>query len=320
MPTRIDPVVPPITLISGFLGSGKTTLLRRMLREAERRIGVIVNEFGALGIDGALLEQSGGSSLIELSGGCVCCVAGSDLLVALETLLDGGELDAIAIETSGLAEPGAIARQLRAANLPLDALITLVSAVDFTQAMDASPLTRRQIQVADLIALTHGDLADVQTMQQVSEQLRNLNPRAPIIPAIAGDISPDLIFSPRSSGELPADLPHQHGEFEALSWQADLPLRRTAFEQTLHTLAGRGLFRAKGIVYCTDSPWADEVHLVADRLRCSALRLVRLPIPLCRMTLIGHREALAHAGAALDACIDLPERIASWRNRQAELE
>ncbi|MFN3372781.1 MAG: CobW family GTP-binding protein [Chloroflexus sp.] len=320
MLTRNDPALPPITLISGFLGSGKTTLLRRLLARADRRIGVIVNEFGAIGIDGALLAQSGAGQLIELSGGCVCCVAGSDLILAIETLANSGPLDAIAIETSGLAEPGAIVRQLRAVDISLDALVTLVSAADYEQALAATPLAMHQIQVADLIVLTHSDLVDALTMHSVTGQIRQLNRRAPIVPASYGDVSPDLIFSPRSDGRLPAELSHQHPEFHALSWQTDRPLRRSTFEQTLRDLAVKGLFRAKGIVYCTDSPWADEVHLVAGRLRLSALRLAQQSIPLCRLVLIGREQALAGASVALDACIDSAERIAQWRARCTEVE
>lgn len=320
MLTRNEPALPPITLISGFLGSGKTTLLRRLLARADRRIGVIVNEFGAIGIDGALLEQSGAGQLIELSGGCVCCVAGSDLILAIETLASSGPLDAIAIETSGLAEPGAIVRQLRTVDIPLDALVTLVSAADYEQALAATPLTARQIQLADLIVLTHGDLVDGQTIQRVTMRVREINQRAPIVPAIYGEVAPDLIFSPRSDGRLPVELSHQHAEFHALSWQADLPLRRSTLEQTLRDLAAKGIFRAKGIVYCTDSPWADEVHLVAGRLRLSALRFAQRPIPLCRLVLIGREQAIAEASAALDACIDSAERIAQWRARCAEIE
>ncbi|MCS6887208.1 GTP-binding protein [Chloroflexus sp.] len=320
MRTPNDVAMPPITLISGFLGSGKTTLLRRLLTRADRRIGVIVNEFGAIGIDGALLAQSGAGQLIELSGGCVCCVAGSDLLLAIETLIDSGPLDALAIETSGLAEPGAIVRQLRAASVPLDALVTLVAATDFERVLAATPLASRQIQLADLIVLTHSDLADAQTIQRVTAHVRSLNQRAPIVPAAHGNISPDLIFSPRSDGRLPEELPHQHTEFHTLSWQADQPLQRSTLEQTLRNLATQGLFRAKGIVYCTDSPWADEVHLVAGRLRLSALRLAQRPMPLCRLVLIGHEEALAGASVALNGCIDSAERIAHWRERCAEVE
>ncbi|WP_322816697.1 CobW family GTP-binding protein [Chloroflexus sp.] len=305
----------PVTIISGFLGSGKTTLLRRLLSRGDQRIGVIVNEFGTLGIDGELLAQSDAGPLIELNGGCVCCVAGSDLLLALETLLASGPLTAIAIETSGLAEPGALIRQLRAADIPLDTLVTLVSAVDYEQAMAASPLTLRQIHLADLLLITHSDLVSAQTIAQISEQLRTINRRAPLVPIVQGDVPPTLIFSPRYDGTLPAESPHLHDEFAVTSWQSDLPLQRTALEQTLRRLAADGIFRAKGIVYCTDSPWADEVHLVAGRWTLSALRLSAQPRPLCRLTLIGRAAALEPAANALDSCIDSDERITRWQQR-----
>ncbi len=317
MPMGSEQTIPPVTLISGFLGSGKTTLLRRLIAAAQRRIGIIVNEFGALGIDGALLAQSDAGALIELSGGCVCCAAGSDLLLALETLSDDRSIEAIAIETSGLAEPGAIARQLRAAGAPLDTLVTLVSAVDYERALAASPLALRQIQLADLILLTHGDLVSAQRCAQVSAWLGERNPRAPVVPANHGMVAPDLIFSPRPTAPLPVDLPHHHHDFHALAWTADLPLRRAQLEQTLRALSTQGLWRAKGIVCCTDAPWADEVHLVSGRLTFNAFRLSRLPSPLCRLTLIGREPALTQAQTLLDGCVDSAERISHWRERLA---
>ncbi len=315
MPTQSERTTPAVTLISGFLGSGKTTLLRRLLARADRRIGVIVNEFGALGIDGTLLAQHGASPLIELTGGCVCCVAGSDLLLALETLIDSGPLAAIAIETSGLAEPGALIRQLRSADVPLDTLVTLVSAADFDRVVAVSPLTMRQLQLADLILVTHTDLVAPQARQHLDQRLRSINRRAPIVSAVYGDIAPELIFSPRYDGSVPDLLPHQHSEFAAIDWYADLPLCRSALEQTLRQLTEQGLFRAKGIVFCTDSPWADEVHVVAGRVNSRALRIKERPVPLCRLVLIGRDSALIDARIALDACIDSDERVNQWRER-----
>ncbi|ACL23144.1 CobW family GTP-binding protein [Chloroflexus aggregans] len=319
MPIRNEPVIAPVTLISGFLGSGKTTLLRRLLQRGDRRIGVIVNEFGALGIDGALIAQSGAGLLIELNGGCVCCVAGSDLILALETLSEAGPLDAIAIELSGLAEPGAIIRQLRRADAPLDTVVTLASTVDYERVITTSPLVTRQIQLADVVLLTHSDLVDANTVQWVATQISRLNPRAPVVPVVQGDIAPAFIFSPRHGRDIPEEFYHQHSEYQAVSWQSDRPVQRSALEQTLRELSARGLFRAKGIVFCTDSPWADEVHVVAGRMTFSVLRLTHEPSPLCRLVLIGSTAAIAMADETLNACIDSAERITDWQSRRAEI-
>src|SRR5689334_9407657 len=103
----------PVVLLTGFLGSGKTTLVNRILTQAHgRRIGVLVNEFGELGIDGALIAASDGP-VVELANGCVCCATRGDLFASLDSLMEGSrELDAILVETSGLANPGPVIADL----------------------------------------------------------------------------------------------------------------------------------------------------------------------------------------------------------------
>src|SRR3954463_14541314 len=102
----------PLVLVGGPLGSGKTTLLQYVLENARgRRLGVIVNEFGDLSIDGALLKDSG-ADLVEVSNGCVCCAVGGDLSAAVHRVLRGREPDAIVVELSGVADPHPVLREL----------------------------------------------------------------------------------------------------------------------------------------------------------------------------------------------------------------
>jgi G3E family GTPase len=159
LPERI-----PFTVIGGFLGAGKTTLLKRWLQQAAgRRIAVLVNDFGAINIDAALVAQSGAET-IALSNGCVCCSIGDDLSLALLRVLDSQPpFDAVVVEASGVSDPWRIAQYALAdPRLALQAVIVLVDA-DALASQAADPLLAdtlaRQLVHADLVVLNKADLA-----------------------------------------------------------------------------------------------------------------------------------------------------------------
>lgn len=310
---------PPITIVSGFLGSGKTTLLRALIESGAdgRRLGLVVNEFGEVGFDGQALERSG-APMIELSGGCICCAAGSDFLVAVEDLIDMTDIDQIVVETTGLAEPGGIIRQVRSAGLGLDAVVTVASAPDLETALAAAPVAEWQIRAADILVLSKIDLV-ADAGASATERLRTLNSRAALLPSIRGFVSPALLFGPRLiDTETPDTTPGHlaHTDFSSVIWAGAQPLRRAALEQALSELP-RQIYRAKGLIQCSDAPWADEVQFVAGRYDLSAVRLKNRPIPLNRLVFIGTGiDALAdELRARLDACADSTERIAAWQGR-----
>lgn len=174
----------PLVLVTGFLGSGKTTLINAVLarRAAAHRpdqLGVIVNELGAIDIDGALL---GGETKrqITLPGGCVCCVMGDDLERTLLELVDSTELSAIILETTGVAEPLPIAW---AASKPpvsdrvrLAMVVTLVDATVFRSSRSVSGAVDAQVAYADVLLVTKSELS-AETERVVAE-IRELAPRA----------------------------------------------------------------------------------------------------------------------------------------------
>ncbi|NTU84944.1 MAG: GTP-binding protein, partial [Chloroflexales bacterium] len=153
-------------------------------------------------------------------------------------------------------------------------------------------------------------------------RLRELNRRAAIIPAAHGAVPPDLLFGPRLGGADPEPAPgHQDDDsFAAVTWVSDTPLRRAALEAALATLPPE-VYRAKGLVHCSDAPWPDEVHLVCGRQSLTAVRLKEPARPLNTLVLLGPRlEAQADVlTARLEACADTPERAAVWRERYAAL-
>lgn len=316
-------MTPPLTILTGFLGSGKTTLLRAVIARGAggRRLALVVNELGQIGLDGAALAQAGAAPLVELTGGCVCCEAGSDFLLAVEELSDYAP-DQIVVETTGLAEPGGIIRRARGAGLTLDAVVTVADAVNLDAALAASPVAEWQLRAADLIVLSKIDLVTPAARAAVEAQLRALNPRAAHLPAAHGQAPPDLLFGPRFSLADPPPHPGHRTDdgFSSLAWTSDTPLQRAALEAALEHFRPT-LFRAKGLVHCSDAPWPDELQLVCGRLTLTPQR-PRAPLsPLNRLVLLGPglNDAAPAVTAALDACADSPERAAAWRTRYAAL-
>lgn len=177
----------PLVLVTGFLGSGKTTLINRLLasraaRGATGKLGVIVNELGEVGIDGALL---GGETArqIELPGGCVCCVLGDDLDRTLIDLVDANpNLEAIVLETTGVAEPLPIAwaaqREAVAARVRLAAVVTLVDASNFRASRPVSAAVDAQVAYADVVLVTKADVVTNDEVRTVEAEIRTLAPRA----------------------------------------------------------------------------------------------------------------------------------------------
>ena len=155
----------PFTVIGGFLGAGKTTLLNRLLAGVEgRRFAVLVNDFGALDIDGKLIARHGGDT-IALANGCVCCTIGDSLVETVLKLLERPEtIDHIVVEASGVADPGRIADLgVLDERLSRDGVVVVADA-DQVRARAADKrvgdTVLRQLQAADLIVLNKVDLAD----------------------------------------------------------------------------------------------------------------------------------------------------------------
>ena len=177
----------PLVVVTGFLGSGKTTLVNRILaRRAERgettKLGVIVNELGAIGIDGALL---GGESArqVELPGGCVCCVLGDELDKTLIDLVERNpDLSAIVLETTGVAEPLPIAWAVRRAPVVdavrLAAVVTLVDATNFVASREVSDAVDAQVAYADVLLVTKSEITTDHDTAAAVDAARSLAPRA----------------------------------------------------------------------------------------------------------------------------------------------
>ena len=194
----------PITVLTGFLGSGKTTLLKTLLHHPEMAgAAIIVNEFGEVGIDDALIE-SATEETIMLPSGCICCAVRGDLVEALQRLyrqMQRDEIPAVSrviVETSGLADPAPIAHTLMTEDdlfriFQLDGIVATFDA-ELGPAQLASHFEpAKQISLADRIVLTKVDRVDEAQMTAAETAIRTLNRAAPIVRTIMGNAGPELI-------------------------------------------------------------------------------------------------------------------------------
>ncbi|SQI41629.1 Uncharacterized GTP-binding protein YjiA [Leminorella richardii] len=189
----------PVTILTGFLGSGKTTLINHLLKHyPDEKLAIVENEFGAVGIDGGLLERGGDIEVIELTNGCVCCSVRGELTEALKSLLtqrDAGTLsfERLLLETTGLADPAPIVQtffvddQLRE-RLMLDAVITLVDAEHAQKQLSEHRVAVSQVGFADRLILTKLDRIDEEAKQLLLERLRTINGKAIVCEAQGGKL------------------------------------------------------------------------------------------------------------------------------------
>ncbi|MGP4011163.1 CobW family GTP-binding protein [Streptomyces sp. 4N124] len=204
-PTPVDGRV-PVTVLTGFLGSGKTTLLNRILTEHHGlRIAVIENEFGEIGIDDALVLDAE-EEIFEMNNGCICCTVRGDLIRILGALMRRREkFDHILIETTGLADPAPVAQTFFmddeiAAQLRLDAIVTLVDAAHVLQHLDevkpegVENEAVEQIAFADRIVLNKTDLVDEATIAEVEKRVKAINTPVQILRARNAEVDLEQIL------------------------------------------------------------------------------------------------------------------------------
>jgi len=195
----------PVTIITGFLGSGKTTVLNRLLKlPSLADTVVIVNEFGAVGLDHLLIEQAVEDAVL-LKNGCICCTVRGDIADTLETLWERRESGVlppfrrIAIETTGLADPAPVAHALltdadaRYA-CRLDGIVTTVDAMHGVMQLERQPEARRQVAMADRVLLTKTDLASEAEIAAVTARIAALNPNAPLRQVVNGAVAAADVF------------------------------------------------------------------------------------------------------------------------------
>lgn len=261
----------PVTVLSGFLGSGKTTLLNHLLAAPEGlKIAVVVNEFGEIGIDG--LRVAGAEQFVELDNGCLCCALNEDLKQTLFELRDRGGFDHLVLETTGLADPLPVAWTFSRPGLDefyrIDALVTVVDALNVTRVLREVPEATLQIERADLLVLNKLDLVD-DDGRAATEAVRGCNAKAPIVQSVRGRVSAGAILETGRVGEAPAPPEHEaHSHhtpsFETVTFQSDGVLSDEGLEDLLDQLP-ENVYRAKGLVRTDGGPRWTLINAVAGR-------------------------------------------------------
>jgi G3E family GTPase len=191
----------PVTVLTGFLGSGKTTLLNRILTEQHgKKIAVIENEFGEVGVDNQLVIQSD-EEIFEMNNGCICCTVRGDLLRILSRLMKRKDrLDGILIETTGLANPAPVAQTFFSdpemkEQFRLDAIVTLVDAKHILLHLGDSPEAVKQIGFADVILLNKTDLVTPAELDALEKRIKSVNAVAKIYRTTNSTLSLDKVIN-----------------------------------------------------------------------------------------------------------------------------
>ena len=253
----------PVSVITGFLGAGKTTLLRVFLAMPEGQgTAVVVNEFGAVGIDDALVRLSADDTVL-LGNGCLCCITRSDLQITLRRMAierERGEIPyfkRIVIETSGLADPSPILQTFatdRALGevFHLETVVTVVDAVTGAETLGWSTEARKQVILADRLVITKTDIAGAGATDRLAVQLHTLNPGAEIHEAVNGALDPSRITEPAADARnaFVAEAEHSDG-IGSFVFTQSAPTSWTAFAKTMEmlmALRGQDLLRVKGFL------------------------------------------------------------------------
>ena len=258
----------PVTVLTGFLGAGKTTLLNRILTaEHGRRVAVIVNEFGEVGIDHHLLISSD-QEIVEMSNGCICCTVRGDLLRSLFQLLEHkSKFDTLMIETTGLADPAPVVQSFFIderikSQYQLNGVVTVVDAKHIFQQLGNSPEAKEQIAFADMVLLNKTDLINPEDLPELEYKIRNLNGAARICQTRNSDVDIGMVLDLRSlSLEVNAeqhDHNHKHTEdIETVAIVTSGDLDGVKISQWFRELIaefGARIMRMKGILNLRKDP------------------------------------------------------------------
>lgn len=256
----------PFTVIGGYLGAGKTTLLNHLLMNSEGlRIAVLVNDFGSVNVDAALIRAHDGET-VSLANGCMCCSLVGGFASAIgEIAARAGAFDHIVIEASGVADPAKIAEYGQMYRLPLDGILVVVDAEHVRERAEdryVGDTVVRQLAQADLIILNKIDTVSPAELEELRKWLRGSPPGTPIVESIHARVPTEILLGAhakrgpvgRRGGTIEADS-HDHGQpYE--TWtveETSAPLSRDALERFAASL-GDSVYRAKGFVWLASDP------------------------------------------------------------------
>ena len=301
MPSRI-----PVIVVSGFLGSGKTTFLKYLIENTNKKFGLLINEFGDIGIDGDLLKNCNScneesyDAIIELNNGCLCCTVQDDFVPSIQTLLKTNiDLDAIIIETSGLALPIPLLKALSwpeiRTSIYLDLVVVTVNGESMingspindlflinTQYKDTKKidhfssieeLFKEQLEVSDIVIVSRSDLISEKQFNLIKKDLqRKVKPNIPIIQSFNGETNLGFIFdSSIKKNNHRESITDEHDHSHAMIFsdfiQTDYFLEKDQFEfEMSQILENLNILRIKGRVWVPQKTLPLQVQIVGRKI------------------------------------------------------
>lgn len=246
---------PELIVLSGFLGSGKTSFLQNFIeyqQQYNRFVAVLQNEIGEKSLDSKLLESS--YSVLDIEEGCVCCSLVGSLKSGINQILEQFQPDYIVLETTGVANPKNLLDELVEVEeqVRFDSVTTLVDAGNMRKSLAEYQVAREQLEAADIVVLNKTENMASQEVDELKEELRTVQPTAPIVATSYGDINPAVLYSGEGRTDysgLSQGHSHNHDEDGLHTIQIDLPepLTEAQLEKALTSLP-EDIFRVKGLV------------------------------------------------------------------------
>ncbi len=296
----------PVIVVSGFLGAGKTTFLRYLLKESNKKFGLIINEFGDVGIDGDLIkscdkcDESEDDCVIELNNGCLCCTVQDDFVPSIKTLLEfNPPIESIIIETSGLALPIPLIQALNwpeiRSSIYLDVVVGIVngeSMLNGSPINDLNKITKQynetdkidhnanidelfeeQLEVSDIVLVSRSDFLNDDQFDFVKNKIQgSLNSSTPVLKSKNGKIDLNYLFDFNFKKETYKEFlteEHNHNHFELVSDSLKLNyfLEKNDFEQEMSKILDKlNILRIKGRIWIPNKSLPLQIQIVGKKI------------------------------------------------------